>query len=368
MGCAASRGVNPIDAALLQALIEAKKRRNLQHLTFNELLLKFPKARPGATEGAPTAPGASQGQRQAAAAPARSAAMAAGFRKARSYFDMLDLNGDRVIDMREFTSQARRAQGSGPGGLQGCVARAGAGTGRSAGGPAGAERALRGGASRNPRDPLRVRRRRARSPQAHKLGLSMDLEDLRNVFDAADIDHSMEIDVFEFVLVFVVVHLLSPERAAALPPEITTTLEIVEDAFCCFDASADGYLERTEVEAALCTNSTPGRADRPARAPAAPPWPRRAPQEFLIGLEKMVMEEYEDGGEEDEEAAAARREEEAALLAASRRVRQQQQQQAAARRGASGAGSSAQRSGKRSSGSGGGSGSHGGHGHGGQRR
>lgn len=43
MGCAASRGVNPIDAAMLQALIEAKKKRNLQHLTFNELLLKFPK-------------------------------------------------------------------------------------------------------------------------------------------------------------------------------------------------------------------------------------------------------------------------------------------------------------------------------------
>jgi hypothetical protein len=31
--------------------------------------------------------------------------MAAGFRKVRKYFDMLDLNGDRVIDMREFTSQ-----------------------------------------------------------------------------------------------------------------------------------------------------------------------------------------------------------------------------------------------------------------------
>lgn len=45
MGCAASRGVNPIDAALLQALIEAKKRRarSRQTLTFNELLLKFPK-------------------------------------------------------------------------------------------------------------------------------------------------------------------------------------------------------------------------------------------------------------------------------------------------------------------------------------
>jgi hypothetical protein len=47
MGCAASRGVNPIDAALLQALIEAKKRRarSRQTLTFNELLLKFPKVR-----------------------------------------------------------------------------------------------------------------------------------------------------------------------------------------------------------------------------------------------------------------------------------------------------------------------------------
>lgn len=34
--------------------------------------------------------------------------MAAGFKKARKYFDMLDLNGDRVIDMREFTSQVTR--------------------------------------------------------------------------------------------------------------------------------------------------------------------------------------------------------------------------------------------------------------------
>jgi Ca2+-binding EF-hand superfamily protein len=38
-----------------------------------------------------------------------------------------------------------------------------------------------------------------------------------------------------------------------------TTLEIVEEAFCCFDASADGYLEREEVERAMTTTSTPGR-------------------------------------------------------------------------------------------------------------
>jgi hypothetical protein len=44
MGCSASRGVNPIDASLLQALIEAKQKRGRHGLTFNELLLKFPKA------------------------------------------------------------------------------------------------------------------------------------------------------------------------------------------------------------------------------------------------------------------------------------------------------------------------------------
>jgi hypothetical protein len=45
MGSCQSRAANPIDAALLQALIEAKKQRNLKGLTFNELLLKFPKVR-----------------------------------------------------------------------------------------------------------------------------------------------------------------------------------------------------------------------------------------------------------------------------------------------------------------------------------
>ncbi|WIA24100.1 hypothetical protein OEZ85_013703 [Tetradesmus obliquus] len=260
MGSCQSRATNPIDAALLQALIQAKKDRHLKGLTFNELLLKFPK-------------------------------MAAGFRKVRKYFDMLDLNGDRVIDMREFTSQA------------------------------------------------------------HKLGLDMSLQDLTNVFDAADIDHSTKIDVFEFVLVFVVVHLLSPERAAALPPEIRTTLEIVEDAFCCFDASADGYLEKEEVQTALCTTNTPGRTTKALSDKLFAQLDFDGSggisfKEFLIGLEKMVMEEFDDeDGEEDEEAAAARRDEEARLLAATRMKRQQQQarQQQQQSRSSSGSGGHGQK-------------------------
>eukprot|EP00878_Enallax_costatus_P005457 GHUV01005728.1.p1 GENE.GHUV01005728.1~~GHUV01005728.1.p1 ORF type:complete len:268 (+),score=96.45 GHUV01005728.1:326-1129(+) len=241
MGCSASRGANPIDAAMLQALIEAKKKRNLHHLTFNELLLKFPK-------------------------------MATGFKKVRKYFDMLDLNGDRLIDMGEFTSQA------------------------------------------------------------HKLGLDMDLEDLQNVFDAADIDHSTKIDVFEFVLVFVVIHLLSPQRAAALPAEIRTTLEIVKDAFCCFDVSGDGYLEKDEVMNALGTHNTPGRTTKALSDKLFAQLDFDGSggisfKEFLIGLEKMVMEEYDDpeGEEEDENTIKARRAEEGLLLEQARRARQQAQ-------------------------------------------
>jgi hypothetical protein len=40
--------------------------------------------------------------------------------------------------------------------------------------------------------------------------------------------HHTQIDVFEFMLVFVVIQLLSPERAQHLPAEIQKTLEIVE--------------------------------------------------------------------------------------------------------------------------------------------
>jgi Ca2+-binding EF-hand superfamily protein len=102
MGCAASRGINPIDARLVRALREAKQRRGKHDFTFNELLLKFPK-------------------------------MAAGFKKCREYFNQIDLNGDKLVDMGEFTSQAG------------------------------------------------------------KLGLDMSLQDLRDVFEAADIDRSTKI-------------------------------------------------------------------------------------------------------------------------------------------------------------------------------
>jgi hypothetical protein len=76
MGCAPSRHVNPIDAALVQALHAAKKRRGKKDFTFNELLLKF-------------------------------SSMSGGFRKAREYFDSMDLNHDKLIDLQEFMTMVR---------------------------------------------------------------------------------------------------------------------------------------------------------------------------------------------------------------------------------------------------------------------
>jgi len=78
MGCTASRHGNPIDAALIQALHAAKKRRGKKEFTFNELLLKF-------------------------------SSMAGGFKKAREYFNSMDLNGDKLIDIDEFTTMVGRA-------------------------------------------------------------------------------------------------------------------------------------------------------------------------------------------------------------------------------------------------------------------
>ena len=77
MGCAPSQHVNPIDSALVQALHAAKKRRGKKDFTFNELLLKF-------------------------------SSMAGGFKKAREYFDRMDLNGDKLIDLDEFMAMVGR--------------------------------------------------------------------------------------------------------------------------------------------------------------------------------------------------------------------------------------------------------------------
>lgn len=217
MGCSSSVDVgNTIDAQLVAAIVasKAKRKRTRADYTFNELLLKFPR-------------------------------MAAGFKKCRELFKLLDTNGDKLIDMQEFTSQA------------------------------------------------------------HKLGLEGHVKVLKDIFHAADVDDSKQIDAMEFVLVFVIIHLLYPAKSAMLDPDIRNTLDIIEEAFGQFDASADGLLEREEVAKVMCSRNTPGRANLAISEQLfnALDWDGSNSisfKEFLLGLERMVMEEYEDEDEEDE--------------------------------------------------------------------
>lgn len=164
--------------------------------------------------------------------------LAKGFKKARELFHLIDTNGDNRIDLREFTTQA------------------------------------------------------------DKIGLSGIRFALEDVFQAADIDNSNNIDVMEFMLVFLVVHLLQPEGSATLDPDIVNTLDLVQDAFCSFDASSDGFLERAEMAHALGT-TTPGRSTQllADKLFDSLDWDgnnRISFKEFLLGLEKMVMEEYDE--------------------------------------------------------------------------
>lgn len=98
---------------------------------------------------------------------------------------------------------------------------------------------------------------------AHNLGLKSG-DFLKEIFSSADMDNSKAIDVMEFILVFVIIHLLYPDKADGLHPDIVEALEIVEDFFCSFDASSDGYLEQEEMEQAMASSkSESGKAGKP---------------------------------------------------------------------------------------------------------
>lgn len=164
--------------------------------------------------------------------------LAAGFTKCRDMFKVLDVNGDNYIDLQEFTNSCE------------------------------------------------------------KVGFSQD-SPLKDIFKAADLDGSSKVDVYEFVLIFTIVHLLHPEQSSKLDPDITRALDIVQDAFCYFDATTDGYLARAEMQKALEGPNTPGKqtvqvADKLFDYLDFDGSGRISFKEFLVGVEKMVMEEYND--------------------------------------------------------------------------
>lgn len=218
MGCAKSKPasdapINAVDAKLIEAVKQTKRRRGSQRRrshTFDELFMKFPKLR-------------------------------AGFLKCRDYFDQIDTNKDGFIDPIEFKDN--------------CA----------------------------------------------KIGLDPNSATLTSIFEAADVDRSKKLDKIEFIIVFTIIQLTEPEKATQIHPDIQAALDIIEQAFCYFDSSADGYLERAEVAAALTKGKKKAQDNHGVSDLLFDQldWDgngRVSFKEFLIGIEKLVL-----GIDEDEE-------------------------------------------------------------------
>ncbi len=121
---------------------------------------------------------------------------------------------------------------------------------------------------------------------------------IAEIYDAADMDGSTAIDRMELVLVFIIIHLLHPEKSAQMDKEIRKALEIVEHAFNCFDVSHDGSLQQGEIYNSMMDGQQPKGNTKQVSDNlfAQLDWDGSGSisiREFLFGLERMVMEEDE---------------------------------------------------------------------------
>jgi hypothetical protein len=121
---------------------------------------------------------------------------------------------------------------------------------------------------------------------------------LRPPVPPAPQDGSRRIDRMELVLVFIIIHLLHPEKSAQMDPTIRSALQIVEHSFSCFDVSHDGTLQQGEIYSSMMDAQQPAGSTQQASANlfAQLDWDGNGSisiREFLFGLERMVMEEDE---------------------------------------------------------------------------
>lgn len=138
--------------------------------------------------------------------------------------------------------------------------------------------------------------------QCSKIGLDPNHPMLKEVFETADLDGSHTIEKPELSIIFTIMYLVDSSDNTYIHPNIVSALDLVEKAFIFFDCTADGFLERKEVFSALKEGrSSKGRSNNSAARTLfdSLDWDKSGNvsfKEFLLGLERMVME-----GEDDEE-------------------------------------------------------------------
>lgn len=95
-----------------------------------------------------------------------------------------------------------------------------------------------------------------------KLGFDISAEVIDKVYKATDKDGNNSIDFREFIVVLAVLYMISTEdgeKATSLDPDIIKSFNIAQEAFCFFDASGDGFMDRKEVTAVLLEGDKGGQ-------------------------------------------------------------------------------------------------------------
>jgi calcium-binding protein CML len=96
-----------------------------------------------------------------------------------------------------------------------------------------------------------------------KLGFDVSDDLVIKIFDASDLDGNRVVDFREFIVVLAILYMFSTENGSDPPPgldkAIVKTFSLAEEAFCYFDSSRDGYMDRSEVLSALKETGVPGK-------------------------------------------------------------------------------------------------------------
>mmetsp|Transcript_18157 Transcript_18157/g.45792 ORF Transcript_18157/g.45792 Transcript_18157/m.45792 type:complete len:272 (+) Transcript_18157:1642-2457(+) len=142
---------------------------------------------------------------------------------------------------------------------------------------------------------------------APRLGINAHSVCLKSIFQLCDMHRTHVIDATELIMVFTVGYLMDREgHEASIDPDIKVALDLVEKAFCYFDSSSDGYLEKEEVMAALTSGSKVFNKKKAANKAAKGVGEilfdmidydksgKISFKEFLIGVQKLVMSEMVD--------------------------------------------------------------------------
>uniref|UniRef100_A0A7S0URI0 EF-hand domain-containing protein n=1 Tax=Polytomella parva TaxID=51329 RepID=A0A7S0URI0_9CHLO len=147
-----------------------------------------------------------------------------------------------------------------------------------------------------------------------RIGLDPSTPSLKEMFALADMENKQAIGSDEMILVFTIIYLLEPDFKDKIKyPEIIVALQILEKAFIFLDPSNTGYINRDEMSLAVKsgTRVTHGKQSKSIADKLFDTldWDgsgRITFKEFMVGIEKLVMEDsdednaYDELGEVDE--------------------------------------------------------------------